>query len=102
MKVTPASVILRYVASKSLNTKKEPDPSGRLVTDGPTLVSAVGAGKKKPGLRAGWAHDHPTFRPPIVGERRRVLDEVESEYAGEEGDGWVRTTSTQQSPTVDG
>ena len=33
--------------------------------------------------------DHPAFGSPVVGERRRVLDEFEPQYAGEELDGRV-------------
>ncbi|BCJ51915.1 hypothetical protein Asp14428_33900 [Actinoplanes sp. NBRC 14428] len=78
-----------------INAKEEPDPSGRLMTDGRALVFSIGAGKQKPGLRAGRADDHPAFGPSVVGERRRVLDEVEPEYAGKEGDGRVVLVNDQ-------
>jgi hypothetical protein len=78
-----------------IDTKEESDPSGCLVTDGRTLVFAVSAGEEKPGLCAGRADDHPALRPPVVGERRRVLDEVEPEYAGEEGDSAVVLVNDQ-------
>jgi hypothetical protein len=78
-----------------IDTKKESDPPGRLVTNGRILVFSVGAGKEKSGLRAGRPDDHPAFWPSIVGERRRVLDEVESEYTGEECDGWVVLVNDQ-------
>lgn len=49
-----------------VDTKKEPDPSGRLMTNGRTLVLAVGAGKKKPG----FARRVAALPPTVSGARR--------------------------------
>ena len=79
-----------------IDAQEEPDPSGCLMTDGRALVLSVGAGKEEPSLRAGRADDHPAFWPPVIGERRRVLDEVEAEYTSEEGDGRVVLINDQR------
>jgi hypothetical protein len=54
-------------------------------------VLAFCAGEKDAGLRAGRPDDDPPLRPAVVGQRRRVLDEVESQRAGEEPDRLVVT-----------
>jgi len=53
------------------------------------VLLAVRAGEKNAGLRAGRPDDDPPLRPAVVGQRRRILDEVESQCAGEEPDGRV-------------
>ena len=78
-----------------IDMKEESDPTGCLVTNCRTLVFAVGASKKEPCLRVGRANYHPALRPPVVGERRRVLHQFESEYTGKEGDGGVVLVNDQ-------
>ena len=41
------------------------------------------------GIRARRPDDNPPFRPAVIGQGWRILDQVESEDAGEEGDGRV-------------
>jgi hypothetical protein len=72
-----------------IGAKKEPDSAGCLITDGCTLAFSVCTGEKKTRLCAGRADDHPALGSSVVGERWRVLDEVEPEYAGEKRNGRV-------------
>ena len=44
----------------------------------------------------GRAHDHPALRTPVVGERRRVLDEIETQRPDEELDGGVIVVDHQR------
>jgi hypothetical protein len=89
----PGHPLIRAV--EVIDAKEEPDSTGRLVTNGPSLAFSVCASKKDACLCAGRADDHPALGAPVVGERRRVLDEVEPEYAGEEFDGRVVLVNDQ-------
>jgi len=68
-----------------VDVQEEADPARGLVADGPGLV-LIGAGQQDSGLRAGWADHDPALRPPVVRQRRRVLDQVEAEGVTEEPD----------------
>jgi hypothetical protein len=68
-------------AVEIVDAEEEPDSAGCLGTDSRSLAFAVRSDEKKPGLCPRRADDHPPLGPPAVGERRRVLDEVEAEYA---------------------
>src|SRR4051812_20940899 len=72
-----------------IDTQEVSDSAGCLVTDGCSLPLSVCASKQETRLCRGRADDHPALGTTVAGERRRVLDEVESEYAGEERDGGV-------------
>jgi hypothetical protein len=72
-----------------VDTKKEPDSVSCLIGDGCSLAFSICTSKAKTRLRSRRADDYPPLGPPVVGERRRVLDEVEAEYTGEERDGGV-------------
>ena len=74
---------------KVIDAEEEPDPAGHLFTNRPSLAFPVRPSKEDACLRAGRADDHPALGSPVVGERWRVLDKIEPEYAGEELDGRV-------------
>jgi hypothetical protein len=60
-----------------------------MVSDGRRLALPVRLGEQDAGLTAGRAHDDPPLRPAVIGQRRRVLDQVKSEGTGEKGNGLV-------------
>jgi hypothetical protein len=72
-----------------IDSEEEPDPTGRLVTNRPSLAFPVRPSKEDACLSAGRPDDHPALGSPVIGQRWRVLDEVEPEHAGEEFDGRV-------------
>jgi len=74
---------------KVVHPEEEPGAAGHLVADRGALAFSVGASQEEAGLGTGWAHHDPPLRAPVVGERWHVLDQVEIQYAGEEGDRWV-------------
>jgi hypothetical protein len=53
------------------------------------LAFAISAGEQDACLTSGGPHDDPPLRTPVVGQRRRVLDQVESQDLHEELDGRV-------------
>jgi hypothetical protein len=66
--------------------QEEPDPAGGLLPDYSRLPDAVGARQQQAGYRAGRPHDHPPLGAPVIGQRRAVLDELETQYVHEEAD----------------
>ena len=72
-----------------IDLEEKADAPGNLVSDRRRLTLPVRLGEQDRGVAAGWADDHPPLRPAVVGQRRRVLDQVKSESAGEEGNGLV-------------
>ena len=68
-----------------LDAQEEPDAAGELVPDRARLL-AVGAGEQEAGLGTRRPHDDPALGRPVVGQRRRVLDELEAERVDEERD----------------
>ena len=72
-----------------IDPEEEPDTVADLVAGRRGLPLAVRAGEQDAGLAPGRPDDDPPFRPPVVGQRRRVFGQVESEDVREELDGPV-------------
>ena len=72
-----------------IDAKEESDSAGDLLPDRHGLAFPVRPSEEDARLRAGRPDDHPALGAPVVGERRRVLHEVEPECSGEELDSWV-------------
>ena len=72
-----------------IDLEEKADAPGRLVSDRRRLALSVRLGEENAGVTAGRADDHPPLRPPVIGQRGRVLDQVKSESAGEERNGLV-------------
>jgi fructosamine-3-kinase len=69
-----------------VDLQKETDPAGQLVSYDRHLVVTVGAGEQDARVGPGRPDDDPSFRAAIVGERGRILDQLEAEHVDEEGD----------------
>jgi hypothetical protein len=70
-----------------LDPQEEPDPAGVLVADGGRLFGSVGLGQQQSGRGAGRPDDDPPLgAPAVAGQGGGVLDQVEAEGVGEEGD----------------
>ena len=50
------------------------------------LSLAVGLRQQQPSLSLWWPHDHPSLWPTVVGRRRSVLDDLETQSIDEEPD----------------
>jgi hypothetical protein len=72
-----------------IDAEEESDSAGDLLPDRPGLAFPVRPSEKDARLCAGRPDDHPALGAPVVGERRRVLHEVEPECSGEELDSRV-------------
>jgi hypothetical protein len=53
------------------------------------LVFAVGAGQQNAGLGSNWPDYDPSFRTPIISQRRRILNQFELKHIDEEPNGRV-------------
>ncbi len=69
-----------------VHSEKEADAIGNLRTNGGGLLRPVGLREKQTGGRTGRANDDPALCAAIVGERRRILDELEPDGFNEELD----------------
>ena len=77
------------VGVEVLDSKEQSDASGELSSNCRSLAPAVGPSKEETGLSARRPHDNPPLRPPVVGERWRILDEFEAQCLHVEADGAV-------------
>lgn len=77
------SVVCRF---EILDSEKEPYPSSDLVSYCFGLVRAISTSEQNAGPRARRTHNDPSLWTSIVGERRRVLYQLESERIDEEID----------------
>lgn len=69
-----------------LDTEEQPDTASELVTNRTGLAFSVRLGQQQPG-RCPWRpHDDPTLRSSVIGQRRRVFNELEAEDVDEESD----------------
>jgi hypothetical protein len=79
-----------------VDTQEQSDPAGKLLPDGRSLFRPICPRQQQPRRAAFRPHDDPSFGPPVVRRRRRVLDEVEVENADEEVDGRVVVVDDQR------
>src|SRR5439155_25967707 len=70
-----------------IDTHKEADPASNLVSNSRYLALSVRARDQNASLGTGRANDDPPFRSPVVGLRRGVFDQLESQDINEEHDG---------------
>jgi hypothetical protein len=73
-----------------IDAQKQPHASRELLSNNTRLVVAIRASQQnsraRQSPRLGRPHDHPALRPPIVGQRGRVLDEIELQDIDEKPD----------------
>ncbi len=79
-----------------IHAEQEAGPAGELIANGTGLGPAIRLRRQESCYGTGRAHDHPALRTPVVGERRRVLDEIETQHPDEELDGGVRVVDHQR------
>ena len=60
--------------------------AGELLADGGGLMLAVGTCEQDAGLASLGTNDDPALRPAVVGQRRRVFDQLELQHVDEETD----------------
>src|SRR5688572_9754955 len=72
-----------------IDLQEKADAAGELVADDALLLFAVRPGDQNPGRSTWRAYDHPALRPPVVGKRRDIFDELEAQHADEEVDGRI-------------
>ena len=69
-----------------VDAQEEPDPARELLSYRRGLGVAVRLSEQQAGARSWRPHDDPSFRPTVVGDRGRVLDEFKPERTNEEVD----------------
>ncbi len=79
-----------------VNPQKEPDPARELIPDRTRLPVTVRLSEQQRAGRAGRPNDHPPLGPSVVGQGRRVFDELEAEDVHEEPDGTVVIVDDQR------
>ena len=72
-----------------VDSKKQTDPTGKLVSESGSLTFTIGLSEQETCLRCRRPHDDPPLRTTVVGQRRRVLDKLEAHHRHEEFDGAV-------------
>ena len=78
-----------------VDAEEEPDAAGYLTTHRGALAFPIGAGDQDSRLGARRPDNNPPLGAPVVGQRWRVLHQVEAEHLGEERDGRVVLVNDQ-------
>jgi hypothetical protein len=74
---------------KLIDTQEETDATRALSAHLGALLIAVGTRQEEADVSARWAHDDPSLRPAIIGQRRHVLDELEVQDVDEKGESGI-------------
>ena len=87
--VTDAAATPNAFSGEAVDVKEEADPPGCLPADHRGLVVAVRLGEQQAGDGPGRPDDDPSLGPPVIGQGRGVLGQLEAQDVGEEPDGRV-------------
>lgn len=79
-----------------IDAEEEADTSCELLADCAGLLLTIGSREQQPRLRTRRPHDDPSLRSPIVGHRRRILDDLEAQGIDEEPNGIVVVPDDQR------
>ena len=83
-------------AIEVVDAKEQADAPGELLADDGVLMLAVCLREQDAGLASGGPNDDPALRPPVVGQRRRVLHELELQHVDEEANRGVVVADDQR------